>query len=96
MMSDKLGQFNQMQAGIAMEKMSENPGTGETAGLGMGVLLNNMMQQSAQPQQPQAAPAAESKQSLLDTLKQLGELKTAGILTEEEFNQKKTEILKKL
>lgn len=96
MMSDKLGQFNQMQAGIAMEKMSENPGTGETAGLGMGVLLNNMMQQSAQPQQTQAAPAAETKQSLLDTLKQLGELKTAGILTEEEFNQKKTEILKKL
>ena len=96
MMNDKLGQFNQMQAGIAMEKMSENPGTGETAGLGMGVLLNNMMQQSAQPQQSQAAPAVESKQALLDTLKQLGELKTAGILTEEEFNQKKTEILKKL
>lgn len=97
MMGDKLGQFNQMQAGIAMEKMSENPGTGETAGIGMGVLLNNMMQQSAQPQQPtQQAAATESKQSLLDTLKQLGELKTAGILTEEEFNQKKAEILKKL
>jgi membrane protease subunit (stomatin/prohibitin family) len=98
MMNGKLDQFNKMQAGIAIEKVSENPGAGETAGLGMGVLLNNMMQQSAQPAQPQTQQAqpAESKQALLDTLKQLGELKTSGILTEEEFNQKKTEILSKL
>ena len=30
------------------------------------------------------------------TLEKLGELKTKGILTEDEFNAKKTELLKKL
>ena len=33
---------------------------------------------------------------MIDLLKQLGELKAAGVITEEEFNQKKAEILGKL
>jgi hypothetical protein len=33
---------------------------------------------------------------MIDLLKQLGELKAAGIITEEEFNQKKADILSKL
>ncbi|HUP12260.1 MAG TPA: SPFH domain-containing protein [Niastella sp.] len=102
MMSDKLNQFNQMQAGIAMENMSENSGAANIAGMGAGVLLTNMMQTQTQPQQPQQqqstanAATGNDQQKMIDLLKQLGELKAAGVLTEEEFNQKKAEILGKL
>jgi membrane protease subunit (stomatin/prohibitin family) len=99
MMGDKLNQFNQMQAGIAIEKMADNPGAANTAGLGAGIVLTNMMQQAQQPQQqPNTGTAAtgNDQQKMLDLLKQLGDLKTAGVLTEEEFNTKKAEILGKL
>jgi membrane protease subunit (stomatin/prohibitin family) len=92
MLSDKLNQFNQMQAGIAIEKMGDNPGAAGTAGLGAGVIFSNMMQ----PQQQNTTPAGNDQQKMMELLKQLGELKTAGILTEEEFNKKKAEILGKL
>ena len=97
MMSDKLNQFNQMQSGIALEKMADNPGAAGTAGIGAGVILTNMMQSQQQPQNAGTpASAANDQQKMLDLLKQLGELKTSGVITEEEFNQKKAEILGKL
>jgi membrane protease subunit (stomatin/prohibitin family) len=98
MLSDKLNQFNQMQSGIAIEKMAENPGAANAAGLGAGVILTNMMQtsQQQQPQNTGANTGANDQQKMLDLLKQLGDLKTAGVLTEEEFNKKKAEILGKL
>jgi len=40
-----------------------------------------------------AAPPAEGEQSLIDQLKQLGELKEQGILTEEEFAAQKAKLL---
>jgi len=93
MMGGQLNQFNQMQGGIALEKMAANPGAASTAGIGAGVLLTNLMQ----PQNnAAAAPVAEDKQKMLDMLKQLSDLKTAGVLTEDEFNKKKAEILAKL
>ncbi len=105
MMDGKLNQFNQMQAGIALEKMADNPGTGDIGGIGTGILLNNMLQgqlgqQPIQQQQPQnsgnATSAGNDHQKMIDLLKQLGELKSAYVITEEEFNQKKAEILGKL
>lgn len=101
MLGDKLNQFNQMQAGISMEKMADNPGAANTAGLGAGIVFSNMMQQAQQPQPQQqqsasGAAAGNDQQKMLDLLKQLGDLKTAGVLTEEEFNKKKAEILGKL
>lgn len=97
MLEGNLQQFNQMQGGIALEKLADNPGAAGTAGLGAGVILTNMLQPQPQ-QQPQAAPqpAGEDKQQLLDLLKQLGELKVSGIITEDEFNKKKADILAKL
>jgi hypothetical protein len=41
---------------------------------------------------PAAAPAAGGS-SMIDQLKQLGELKSQGILTEEEFTQQKAKLL---
>lgn len=97
-LKDKLNQFNQMQGGIALENMANNPGAAGTAGLGAGVILTNMLQQQQQPNAGNTTPANETqdKQKLVDLLKQLGELKAQGILTEEEFNQKKSELLGKL
>jgi hypothetical protein len=43
------------------------------------------------------APAAGMKpEEVMSTLEKLGELKSKGILTQEEFDAKKTELLKKL
>ncbi len=50
--------------------------------------------QQAQQAPPPAAPAAPSGgESMLDQLKQLGELKEQGILTEEEFAAQKAKLL---
>jgi hypothetical protein len=51
-------------------------------------------QQQAYAAPPQAAPApASDESSLIDQLKQLGELKSQGILTEEEFAAQKAKLL---
>lgn len=93
-MKDKLGQFNQMQAGIALENMADNPGAANTAAIGAGVVLTNMFQQPNAGNN--ATNEAADKQKLVDLLKQLGDLKAQGLLTEEEFNQKKADILGRL
>jgi hypothetical protein len=46
-----------------------------------------------QPQPEPAAPAAPAAASTVDQLKELGELRSQGILTEEEFAAKKAQIL---
>ena len=43
-----------------------------------------------------SAVAAVSPNDIMATLEKLGELKTKGILTQEEFDAKKAELLKKL
>jgi hypothetical protein len=54
-------------------------------------------QAQEEEQQQQAAPAppapAQPEKSTVDQLKELGELKTQGILTEEEFAAQKAKIL---
>ena len=86
-----LNDYNQLQSGTALEKLADNDGAGNMAGMGAGVILTNLMSQSGQQQNN-----TESKENLLKILEQLGELKTKGILSEDEFNQKKLEILAKL
>jgi hypothetical protein len=49
--------------------------------------------QQASPAAPAAPPAAESGTSVIDQLKELGELKSQGILTEEEFAAQKAKLL---
>ncbi len=51
-------------------------------------------QQAQQAPPPQAAPAAVPPEgSVIDQLKELGELKAQGILTEEEFAAQKAKLL---
>lgn len=53
--------------------------------------------QQEAPQQPMEAPAppapAAAGDSMIDQLKELGELKSQGILTEEEFEAQKAKLL---
>jgi len=50
-------------------------------------------QYAQQAPPPQAAPAAAGESSTIEQLKELGELKAQGILTEEEFAAQKAKIL---
>jgi Short C-terminal domain len=45
------------------------------------------------PPEPPAQPAAASQGDMLDALQKLGELKSAGVLTEAEFQAQKARIL---
>jgi hypothetical protein len=47
----------------------------------------------AAPPAPPAAPAAPAQDDMLTQLQKLGELKAAGVLTEEEFAAQKAKIL---
>jgi membrane protease subunit (stomatin/prohibitin family) len=77
---------------------------GDAMGLGAGVALGQVMaQQLAQGLQPQAAaqPAAApvvalKPDEIMATLEKLADLKAKGILTQDEFDAKKAELLKKL
>ncbi|MCB0835222.1 MAG: SPFH domain-containing protein [Bacteroidetes bacterium] len=91
--------FTQFQMANALEKSAENPSGGSPgldmgAGLAMGqMMMNQMNQQNQQNQNPQNN---SSKDDIMDTLKKLGELKQAGLLTDDEFNAKKKELLDRL
>ncbi len=82
---------------------------GDAMGLGAGVALGQVLAQNLQQglQQGLQAPAAPAAQAaaapvgvkpeeVMATLEKLGDLKSKGILTQEEFDTKKAELLKKL
>jgi membrane protease subunit (stomatin/prohibitin family) len=81
---------------------------GDAMGLGAGVALGGVLAQNLQKglqgeptPAPAAAAAADAAGSVrpdevMATLEKLGELKAKGILTQEEFDAKKAELLKKL
>ena len=75
------------------------------AGIAMGQVFAQNLQQGLQggqtPNAAAAAPAAAAAaairpEDVMATLEKLGELKAKGILTQEEFDAKKAELLKKL
>jgi membrane protease subunit (stomatin/prohibitin family) len=92
------------------EKAAENIGggiggdggiLGTVVGLGMaapiGNTMGNLVNSATQNiQQNQNNNTGVNKDEVLKLLKELGELKAAGILTEEEFTEKKKELLTKL
>ena len=76
------------------------------AGVAMGQMLANQLQSGLAGAAPAAAaaaagaaaavPVAQSAVDIMGLLEKLGDLKTKGILTEDEFSAKKAELLKKL
>ena len=80
-------------------------GVGIGAGVALGQVLANQLGQGLNPAAPgaPAAAAAAAAQTagvrpddVMSTLERLGEMKAKGILTQEEFDAKKAELLKKL
>ena len=105
MVGNDMGKFMQYQTAQAIPKFAEGGGggsgiAGDAMGLGAGVALGQVLAQNLQAglQTPLAAapPAAIKADDVMATLEKLGELKGRGILTQEEFDAKKAELLKKL
>lgn len=99
-MVDDMQRFQQFQQAQAIEKAAENPGGGAGEGIGigmgMGMAQQMMQQQNTAKQKPEDSAKAQTREEILATLKELGSLKEAGILTDEEFDQKKKELLDRL
>ncbi|MDM0014195.1 SPFH domain-containing protein [Variovorax sp. J22P168] len=109
MVGNDMGKFMQYQTAQAIPKFAEGGGggsgiAGDAMGLGAGVALGQVLAQNLS-QGLQAQPAAAQQQptvavvnpaDVMTTLEKLGELKSKGILTQEEFDAKKAELLKKL
>lgn len=112
MVGNDMGKFMQYQTAQAIPKFAEGASqgggvAGDAMGLGAGVALGQVLAQNLAQglqgaQGAGAAPgaaapvAAISPAEVMTTLEKLGELKSKGILTQEEFDAKKTELLKKL
>ena len=100
MVGNDLAKFMQYQTAQAIPKMAEGGGgggiAGDAMGLGAGVALGQVLAQNLQAglqSQPSSGVKAEE---VMATLEKLGELKAKGILTQDEFDAKKTDLLKKL
>ncbi len=105
MVGGDMGKFMQYQTAQAIPKFAEGAGhgggiAGDAMGLGAGVALGQVLAQNLQAGL-QAAPAAAAAvgmkpEDVMATLEKLAELKGKGILTQDEFDAKKAELLKKL
>jgi len=109
MVGGDMGKFMQYQTAQAIPKFAEGGGqggggiAGDAMGLGAGVALGQVMaQQLSKGLQGGSAPAAEGAtvgvkpDDVMATLEKLADLKAKGIVTQEEFDAKKAELLKKL
>ena len=105
MVGGDMGKFMQYQTAQAVPEFAKGAGSGgvvgDAMGLGAGVALGQVMaQQLNQGLQGgntgSAAPAALRPDEVMATIEKLADLKTKGILTEDEFSAKKAELLKKL
>lgn len=96
-----LERFMMFQSANAIEKAAENPSGGNAgmdmgAGFAMGQMMMNQMNKMGQQSRGGAQQESMTKDEIMKLLKDLGDLKANGILTEEEFNAKKAELLARL
>ncbi len=109
MVGGDMAKFMQYQTAQAIPKFAEGSGqggggiAGDAMGLGAGVALGQVMAQQlsqglqgSAAQAPAASPVGVKPEEVMATLEKLAELKTKGIVTQEEFDLKKAELLKKL
>lgn len=101
-----LDAYMKFKAAQAMEKAAENEGgggmAGMGAGMGAGMMMANMMGQTMQSmnqgqqggQQQQAAKM--SVDEIMSAIEKLGKMKEAGLITQEEFDAKKKDLLAKM
>jgi membrane protease subunit (stomatin/prohibitin family) len=108
MVGGDMGKFMQYQTAQAIPKFAEGAGqggvVGDAMGLGAGVALgqvlaqqlNQGLQGAGAAAAAAAAPLGVKPDDVMATLEKLAELKAKGIVTQEEFEAKKAELLKKL
>jgi membrane protease subunit (stomatin/prohibitin family) len=110
MVGNDMGKFMQYQTAQAIPKFAEGAGSGggsvagDAMGLGAGVALGQVLagQLASGLQGGQSAPAAAAAAAairpdeVMATIEKLADLKAKGILTQDEFDAKKAELLKKL
>ena len=93
--------YTQFQAAQAMRDAAQNEGGGMAsmgAGLGAGVGIGQAMAGAVQgalnqPQQGAATPSAPTGDDLVSKLQQLAQLKDSGVLSDEEFQAAKAQLL---
>ncbi len=98
-----LDQYMKFKTAQAIDDAAKNEGAGGAAsvgaGLGAGMMMANMMGQSfqgaQQSGQQQAAPKM-SADEIMSTIEKLGKMKESGLITQEEFDAKKKDLLSKL
>ncbi|TRZ66295.1 SPFH domain-containing protein [bacterium] len=98
-----LDNYMKFKTAQAIEKASENEGGGGTAaagaGLGAGMMMANMMGQSFQNMNQAGGGQQVQKMSadeIMSTIEKLGKMKDAGLITQDEFDTKKKDLLSKL
>ena len=112
MVGNDMGKFMQYQTAQAIPEMAKGVGAGgggsiagDAMGLGAGIAMGQVLAKNLQEglqggAASQAAAAAAAMpikpDDVMATLEKLGDLKAKGILTQEEFDAKKAELLKKL
>jgi membrane protease subunit (stomatin/prohibitin family) len=109
MVGNDMGKFMQYQTGQAIPEMAKAAGqggggiAGDAMGLGAGIAMGQVLAQNLQQglqggahSAAAAAAATVKPEDVMATLEKLGDLKAKGILTQEEFDAKKAELLKKL
>ena len=111
MVGNDMGKFMQYQTAQSIPKFAESAGqgggvVGDAIGLGAGVALGQTMANqlsqglnAAAPGAPAAAAGAGGgvkPEEVMATIERLADFKAKGILTQEEFDAKKAELLKKL
>ena len=109
MVGNDMAKFMQYQTAQAIPKFAEGGGAGggsgiaaDAMGLGAGVALGQVLAQNLAAGLQVASASAPAQavgmkpEDVMATLEKLGDLKAKGVLTQEEFDAKKSELLKKL
>ena len=99
-----MGRYTQFQVASSIPTAAANEGgvAGAGAGLGAGLAMGQAMAQSLGQTMQGAgasqggAPGGAKESEIMQLLEKLHDLKTKGVLTEDEFNAKKADLLKKL
>jgi membrane protease subunit (stomatin/prohibitin family) len=93
-----MGRYTQFQTAQSIPIAAANEGgaAGIGAGLGAGMAIGQSMGSGIATATAGAKPAAATAADVTSAIEKLHELMTKGILTQEEFAAKKTELLKKL
>jgi len=104
-----MNKYIQFKAAKSLQNAAQNPGgtagagVGFGAGMGMGMMMPQILQQSfqqtgvqAQEESPMKDAEETSNDDPISKLKKLKTLLDASVITEDEFNKKKQELLKQI